>query len=116
MPIDPPDSDLVPLLPLRTLYHYTTQAGLLGILETKSIWASEIRFLNDATEFRTALDTVGAELRTRLNELDSAEGEARGEAIFREFTALEEASFFVLSLTEKGDDLSQWRAYGGKHS
>jgi hypothetical protein len=103
-------------LPLRTLYHYTTQAGLLGILTSQSIWASEIRFLNDATEFRTALDAVGAELSTRISDLDSAEARTRGDAIFGKFTALEESSVFVLSLTEKGDDLSQWRAYGGRHS
>jgi Protein of unknown function (DUF2971) len=110
------DLPMSALLPLRTLYHYTTQAGLLGILTSKSIWASEIRFLNDATEFRTALETVGAELRNRLNDLDSKEARERGEAIFREFTVLEESSVFALALTEKGDDLSQWRAYGGKHS
>jgi hypothetical protein len=102
--------------PLRTLYHYTTQAGLVGILNSKTIWASEIRYLNDATEFRTALDAVSAELRARLNDLDSSEANARGERLFREFTALEESSVFVLSLTEDGDDLSQWRAYGGMHS
>lgn len=110
---DPQDSRL---LPLRTLYHYTTQQGLLGIIDSRSIWASEIRFLNDATEFRTALEAVAAEIRTRVAEVDSGEGNARGEAILREFTALEDTNVFVLSLTEESDDLSQWRAYGGKHS
>ena len=106
------------LLPLRTLYHYTTQAGLLGILDSKEIWASEIQYLNDATEFRNGLDVVGAELRKRLDELDSREGGIRGEGLFRELTTLDEidVDVFVLSLTENGDDLSQWRAYGGKHS
>jgi hypothetical protein len=103
-------------LPLRTLYHYTTQQGLLGIIDSKSIWASVVHFLNDATEFRAALEVVAAELRTRVAELDSREGNARGEAILRELTALEETNVFVLSLTEEDDDLSQWRAYGGKHS
>ncbi|MGA3345583.1 MAG: HepT-like ribonuclease domain-containing protein, partial [Terracidiphilus sp.] len=32
------------------LYHYTTQEGLLGILKSRSIWASHIRFLNDTSE------------------------------------------------------------------
>lgn len=103
-------------LPLRTLYHYTTQAGLLGILSSKSIWASEIRFLNDSTEFRTALEVIAAELRRRLSEVDAPEIRTRGEAIFRELTVLKESDVFVLSLTERGDDLSQWRAYGGMHS
>jgi hypothetical protein len=33
------------------LYHYTDQHGLLGILRSKSIWATHVRYLNDATEF-----------------------------------------------------------------
>lgn len=103
-------------LPLRTLYHYTTQEGLLGIIESRSIWASEIRYLNDTTEFQTGLEVVSAALRARLDDIGSDEGDARGEAIFRDFATVEEAKVFVLSLTEKGDDLSQWRAYGGSHS
>jgi hypothetical protein len=110
------DHPPIPELALRTLYHYTTQAGLLGILESGSIWASEIRFLNDSTEFRTALDAVGAELRRRLDDLDSKEARERAGAILQEFTVLDEASIFVLALTEEGDDLSQWRAYSGQHS
>lgn len=32
------------------LYHYTTQDGLLGILENACIWATHYRCLNDASE------------------------------------------------------------------
>jgi hypothetical protein len=34
------------------LYHYTTTVGLQKIIESKSIWAFECRFLNDASEFQ----------------------------------------------------------------
>jgi hypothetical protein len=91
----------------------TTQGGLLGILDSGSIWATKIQFMNDATEFRMALDTVAEEIRSRRDDLEER---ARVEAIFSEFSAIEETNVFVLSLTEKGDDLSQWRAYGGRHS
>jgi len=33
------------------LYHYTSDAGLRGIIENDCIWATDIRFLNDWTEF-----------------------------------------------------------------
>ena len=33
------------------LYHYTSEAGLRGIIENDHIWATDIRFLNDWTEF-----------------------------------------------------------------
>ena len=32
------------------LYHYTTWDGLLGILQTKTLWATHYRFLNDYSE------------------------------------------------------------------
>jgi hypothetical protein len=33
-----------------TFWHYTSAAGLLGILKEGKIWASDVRFLNDVTE------------------------------------------------------------------
>jgi len=32
------------------LYHYTDSAGLQGILESRTLWATDIRYLNDETE------------------------------------------------------------------
>jgi hypothetical protein len=34
----------------KFIYHYTTPHGFLGILESKSIWATHIRHLNDRSE------------------------------------------------------------------
>jgi len=34
----------------RKLYHYTTWEGLLGILQTQTLWATHYRFLNDSSE------------------------------------------------------------------
>ena len=39
------------LKPDDLLYHYTSEAGLRGIIENDHIWATDIRFLNDWTEF-----------------------------------------------------------------
>jgi len=36
------------------LYHYTTEAGLIGIIEHDNLRATHVRFLNDWTEFREA--------------------------------------------------------------
>ncbi len=105
-----------PDIPLRTLYHYTSRDGFKGILASKELWATEIRFLNDSTEFATAIDAVARELRARLDDLDSAEERERAEGIFRDLESLEEAEYFVTSLTEEHDDLNQWRAYGGAHT
>jgi DUF2971 family protein len=99
------------------LYHYTTQVGLLGILESRCIWATKIQFMNDATEFRTAIETVAAELRSRAPDpFDTSSEHARVDSLFDQVSAVEGTNVFVLSLTEEGDQLSQWRAYSGPHS
>jgi len=36
--------------PDRILYHYTRLDGLLGIVKSKSLWASNIYYFNDASE------------------------------------------------------------------
>jgi len=37
--------------PPRVLYHYTTQAKLLGILKSNCMWATAAQYLNDASEY-----------------------------------------------------------------
>lgn len=52
------------------VWHYTTEAGLYGILENKCIWATHYRFLNDTTEFQVAknvlLDIVWINIRSNF--------------------------------------------------
>ncbi len=42
--------------PPSTLYHYTSQKGLLGIIEKGEIWATDILYLNDAMEYKYAVN------------------------------------------------------------
>jgi hypothetical protein len=52
--------------PPPILYHYTTQEGLLGILETDSLWATKIHFLNDSSEYALACNLAVEEIKSRL--------------------------------------------------
>lgn len=99
------------------LTHYTTRAGLIGILESGEIWATDIRFLNDSAESEHARK-LGSEL---VNKRLAAETDPRTRAILddiamfvRSFTSVPEA--FVFSMSAVGDDLGQWRAYGSGSS
>ena len=38
------------------LFHYTDAAGLLGILKSRSLWATDFRSLNDASEMHYGMD------------------------------------------------------------
>ena len=40
------------------LYHYTNLQGLLGIINSKSIWASNSNYLNDDREFNHLFNLV----------------------------------------------------------
>jgi hypothetical protein len=112
------------------LYHYTTQDGLLGILETKCIWATHFRCLNDTSEGEIVSRAAWHELNSRVNsdslmqflgipiqkskekiECNDKEILSQGNRILSEVTSRD---VYVTSLSGKGNLLSQWRAYCGK--
>lgn len=92
-----------------TLFHYTSQAGLLGVLELKGVWASHTSFLNDASEcshaFDLAKNIVGTVLDTD-DYLDVFSWELR-----RFLELMRAPEIYVTSFSEKPDLLSQWRGY-----
>lgn len=49
-------SKILKQLPPPVLFHFTTPKGLIGIAKSKTIWATDIRFLNDKKEFQHSLD------------------------------------------------------------
>lgn len=100
------------------LYHYTTQTGLLGIINDRRIWATHTQYLNDRREFLHAVDLVRGEIQRLLNEQSTPPASAaRTEALSRMQNALslspEHINVCVCSFSEDSDSLSQWRAYGG---
>lgn len=120
--------DVLSREPKGTLYHYTTQAGLLGIIKDRpkdpkdqpEIWATHTQYLNDATEYCRAVDAVTSEISRRL---DVASGDSS-----RILTDMAQGvkglwgrgdqwiNVCVTSFSEDRDSLSLWRAYGGSHS
>src|ERR1041385_7315054 len=77
------------------LHHYTTFAGLKGIVETNTLWATYFRELNDSTEclalreplvevlrrkFVELLGNQPRQIRRRLPKFGGAEGVAAHEA------------------------------------
>lgn len=97
--------------PDSVLYHYTSISGMIGIVKSKVLWASEIRYLNDAAELKhlqqIVVDVVKAvgEQSDTVSEISRQFGKWLTERVQRE------PLVFVVSLTEKGNLLSQWRGY-----
>lgn len=90
--------------PAGCLYHYTGSAGLIGILQSGNIWATDYRHLNDRKEYQ-----IGAKLLQR--ELRSKGLKKEQQDHFERLVNETQRHCFVLSFSEKGDQLSQWRAY-----
>jgi hypothetical protein len=95
------------------LYHYTTQNGLLGIVERKEIWASHTQYLNDVREFRHAISVVEEELFTMKRGPDHYDNRDTIDEMEQGLKGIESINVCVCSFSADGDVLSQWRAYGG---
>jgi hypothetical protein len=90
--------------PSGYLYHYTGVSGLLGIVCKRKLWATDYQHLNDRKEYR-----IGE--RLLRDELAKRRLKQRERMHFESLVAKNQRGCFVLSFSESGDQLSQWRAY-----
>jgi hypothetical protein len=124
---------------MTSIFHYTDVHGLLGILSSETLFATDYRYLNDATEagsirdlilpiFHAEIATITPKLIERkwlkkdyYEELGLHANLLQAEAMYRSFTrGLDKTTpFFVTSFCkhEPGSEeynhglLSQWRGY-----
>src|SRR6185295_16074298 len=108
----------------RILYHYTSAAGLHGIITSATLRASNYPYLNDTSEIdygrKVVLGFLHDEVQKRdveyerqlLKEaavrLDRNTWENEPDPIIRQSEPLE---VYLTSFCEEPDLLSQWRAY-----
>ena len=104
----------LPELNGKLLYHYTSQAGLLGIAESRTIWASSVFHLNDSSEFSYATKLEGEEVKLRCMAWRIFRREEYDQfysKILHMADSLHLPKTFAASFSEAGDSLSQWRGY-----
>lgn len=99
-----------------TLFHYTTPIGLLEISTSKKIWATDIRYLNDSKEFQHALDITNSIIEDFYKVNDNSKGSEILDYDFIEHLRIDlgknwNPEVYVVSFSEEGDLLSQWRGY-----
>jgi hypothetical protein len=110
----------------RRLHHYTTTEGLLGIVEKSTIWASDVRYMNDSSELSYAshlIEEVVAEAISEVEDepLKAALPQRYGDEPLKLVppqrydlaNGFEHGGLrpFVACFCENGDLLSQWRGY-----
>ncbi|MXS83803.1 DUF2971 domain-containing protein [Nitrosomonas oligotropha] len=84
------------------LYHYTSIDGLNGIISSRSVWASDCRYLNDQKELVHAIELF----------LSRFEGDTKETLSFALKLYNFSRAHCVFSLSHSPHVLSQWRAYG----
>ncbi|HEY1901605.1 MAG TPA: DUF2971 domain-containing protein [Terracidiphilus sp.] len=96
-----------------SIYHYTNDAGLKGILEYGTLWLSDISSLNDPSELNHGFEVAIRELKRMVADgpRESREFASGLECVDKKKIIQESADFFICSFSLCGDDLGQWRAY-----
>jgi hypothetical protein len=101
------------------LWHYTTYAAFQGILNSKKIWATEYRFLNDREELnhsKKVTENLLDEEPQYTGDLFPAQDILRKgvDMVFNTGPLHQERlRIMVASFSEEADQLSQWRGYSG---
>jgi Protein of unknown function (DUF2971) len=98
--------------PSQDLYHYTSIDSLQGIVKDKSLWATEIKYLNDSREFSYFTDLVSQKAHALI--VEGGEFEVEVATQIRSWISdwfVDSALIFTTSFTENGNVLSQWRGY-----
>ena len=92
------------------LYHYTGQAGLIGIIQSGNLRATKVQYMNDATEFGRAVELAKNRIQKRVvNNLDT-------HSLAAGIDRISQINIFSVSFCQNPDLLSQWRGYSGSGS
>jgi hypothetical protein len=103
----------------QIVWHYTDGAGLLGILQSATIHATQVASLNDANETKYATDLYKQVVRELITESAGDEEAVAFLTGVLEFVKEEPDSpthgtskFFVTCFSVDEDELTQWDRYG----
>jgi len=92
------------------LYHYTTPQGLIGIVKSKTLWATHTMYLNDTQEFVKGLN-IAKRILDQLRNRETNEERIKKIEWLQKQVSIFSLSTFVASFSSEKDQLSQWRAY-----
>lgn len=104
----------------NNLFHYTDALAVKSIIEKQELWLSDIRFLNDSQEMNDGVRYIVDALNSELPDVGLDVGSMISARDYLNDAFDDHVSFgidqeptFVCSFSEAGNQLSQWRAYGG---
>lgn len=104
--------------PPQSLWHYTSGAGLIGILRSGRLFATHVSCLNDTLEYQYLASLLLDESRARATREPDPAVRALHEGTINALSSRDvtRAGIFVTCFSREKDDLGQWRGYGGGDS
>jgi hypothetical protein len=99
-----------------TLYHYSNLSALKGIIESKKLWATHIKFLNDKNEIKYAFEEITIPIIKGFSQNKNLKLLEYFERLEKGFETTDSLDFYITSFSEKRDCLSQWRSYGNGYA
>ena len=97
--------------PEATLYHYTSLAGLIGIVGNGELRASDIRYMNDSAELRHTLNLLNSHITERIVAGADDPGLLNQLLEWLSHRIIKGPMLFGASFRANGNLLSQWRGY-----
>lgn len=117
-----------------TLYHYTSREAFLNIIQNKTLWATNILYLNDSLEAQYTFKLFDSVINSTKNDKDKFKSfdlmvkkyVKKGDSVLDKYIDclfanpnsnnflkdyVFENPYFVASFSSSGDLLSQWRGY-----
>jgi hypothetical protein len=103
--------ELEQVSPPTTLFHYTGQKGLLGIIKSGELWASKVQYMNDSTEFGYGITLAKELIYKRMEE--TGKNDDLFKFVFQRLDTINMINICAVSFCRDRDLLSQWRGYAG---
>jgi hypothetical protein len=98
--------------PPATLFHYTSLEVLKEIVTPPKLWASNLRFLNDDSEYAFPLTLFMSRVDKFIAEYaDDNEAQSKLHECKQELQRMLRFDAYICSFSGQRDDLSQWRGY-----
>ena len=90
------------------IFHYTSDAGLLGIIQSESLWVTHFKYLNDISELHHAKEIIENIVENSEEKLVKKYKEVVMVCLKQIYEIYD---VYTCSFSKKPDQLSQWRAY-----
>lgn len=95
----------------KLIYHYASLPSFCAIIQSQSLFCTNLNYLNDTKEFKFGVEQV-------LKVIDKLQLESYSDSILHEVKEKIEDFYkterYVTCFSKEGDMLSQWRAYGNQ--